>query len=135
MFVFLVVADTFAILIVACYFGEYQFLLVAPDKDTQSPWPIIRGEHPATIFYDGKSSSVAYNIELDYVQLFHRPLNDFLTAICTLFATYTVFEITYGKLEMTLSFIDCLLRDNVHSSTRSPQVLELINELNSMKNM
>ncbi|CAF3625673.1 unnamed protein product [Adineta steineri] len=130
-----ILADTFAILIVACYFGEYQFLLVAPEKDTQSPWPIIRGEHPATIFYDGKSSSVAYNIELDYVQLFHRPLNDFLTAICTLFATYTVFEITYGKLEMTLSFIDCLLRDNVHSSTRSPQVLELINELNSMKNM
>jgi len=128
-----ILADTFAILIVACYFGEYQFLLIAPDKDTQSPWPIIRGEHPATIFYDGKSSSVAYNIELDYVQLFHRPLNDFLTAICTLFATYTVFEITYGKLEMTLSFIDCLLRDNVHSSTRSPQVLELINELNSMK--
>lgn len=131
----LVLADTFAILIVACYFGEYQFLLIAPDKDTQSPWPIIRGEHPASIFYDGKSSSIAYNIELDYVQLFHRPLNDFLTAICTLFATYTVFEITYGKLEMTLSFIDCLLRDNVHSSTRSPQVLELINELNSMKNM
>jgi len=132
--VFLVLADTFAILIVACYFGEYSFLLVAPDKDTQSPWPIIRGEHPATIFYDNKAS-VAYNIELDYVQLFHRPLTDFLTAICTLFATYTVFEITYGKLEMTLSFIDCLLRDNVHSSTRSPQVLELINELNSMKNM
>lgn len=131
----LVLADTFAILIVACYFGEYQFLLIAPDKDTQSPWPIIRGEHPASIFYDGKSSTIAYNIELDYVQLFHRPLNDFLTAICTLFATYTVFEITYGKLEMTLSFIDCLLRDNVHSSTRSPQVLELINELNSMKNM
>ena len=131
----LVLADTFAILIVACYFGEYQFLLIAPDKDTQSPWPIIRGEHPASNFYDGKSSTIAYNIELDYVQLFHRPLNDFLTAICTLFATYTVFEITYGKLEMTLSFIDCLLRDNVHSSTRSPQVLELINELNSMKNM
>jgi hypothetical protein len=34
---------------------------------------------------------------------------------------------------MTLSFIDCLLRDNVHASTRSPQVLELINELNSMR--
>ncbi|CAF4103084.1 unnamed protein product [Rotaria socialis] len=130
-----ILADTFAILIVACYFGEYQFLLIASDKDTQSPWPIIRGEHPATMFYDGKPSSVAYNIELDYVQLFHRPLTDFLTAICTLFATYTVFEITYGKLEMTLSFIDCLLRDNVHSPTRSPQVLELINELNSMKNM
>ena len=131
-----VLADTFAILIVACYFGEYQFLLIAPDKETQSPWPIVRGEHPASIFYEGKSSSTnSYNIELDYVQLFHRPLTDFLTAICTLFATYTVFEITYGKLEMTLSFIDCLLRDNVHSSTRSPQVLELINELNSMKNM
>ena len=28
----LVLADTFAILIVACYFGEYQFLLIAPDK-------------------------------------------------------------------------------------------------------
>lgn len=29
---FLVVTDTFAILIVACYFGEYQYLLIAPDK-------------------------------------------------------------------------------------------------------
>lgn len=28
----LVLADTFAILIVACYFGEYQFLLLAPEK-------------------------------------------------------------------------------------------------------
>ncbi|CAF0959266.1 unnamed protein product [Adineta steineri] len=128
-----IVADTFAILIVASYFGEYQFLLISSDKDSQSPWPIIRGDHPARAFFDGKSSSLSYNIELDYVQLFHRPLNDFLTAICTLFATYTVFEITYGKLEMTLSFIDCLLRDNAHSSTRSPQVHELINELISMK--
>ncbi len=102
-------------------------------KDTQSPWPIIRGDFPARAFFDGKSSSLAYNIELDYVQLFHRPLNDFLTAICTLFATYTVFEITYGKLEMTLSFIDCLLRDSTHGSIRSPQVLELINELSSMR--
>jgi hypothetical protein len=34
---------------------------------------------------------------------------------------------------MTLSFIDCLLRDNIHGSTRSPQVLELINELSSMR--
>ena len=115
-----------------CYKAKNLFFFF---KDTLSPWPVIRGEHPATIFYDGKSSSIAYNIELDYVQLFHRPLTDFLTAICTLFATYSVFEITYGKLEMTLSFIDCLLRDNVHSQTRSPQVLELINELNSMKNM
>ncbi|CAF4714388.1 unnamed protein product [Rotaria sp. Silwood1] len=128
-----ILADTFAILIVACYFGEYQYLLISPEKDAQSPWPIIRGDHPARAFFDGKSSSLAYNIELDYVQLFHRPLNDFLTAICTLFATYTVFEITFGKLEMTLSFIDCLLRDNIHASTRSPQVLELITELNSMK--
>ncbi|CAF0997001.1 unnamed protein product [Adineta ricciae] len=128
-----IVADTFAVIIVACYFGEYQFLLISSDKETQSPWPIIRGDHPARAFFEGKSSSLSYNIELDYVQLFHRPLNDFLTAICTLFATYSVFEITYGKLEMTLSFIDCLLRDNAHSSTRSPQVLELINELNSMK--
>ncbi|CAF2658512.1 unnamed protein product [Rotaria sp. Silwood2] len=128
-----ILADTFAILIVAYYFGEYQFLLISPEKDAQSPWPIIRGDHPARAFFDGKSSSLAYNIELDYVQLFHRPLNDFLTAICTLFATYTVFEITFGKLEMTLSFIDCLLRDNIHASSRSPQVLELINELNSMK--
>ncbi|UJR08573.1 hypothetical protein I4U23_012832 [Adineta vaga] len=127
-----IVADTFAIIIVACYFGEYQFLLISSDKDTQSPWPIIRGDHPTRAFFDGKSS-FSYNIELDYVQLFHRPLNDFLTAICTLFATYTVFEITYGKLEMTLSFIDCLLRDNAHSSNRSPQVLELLNELNSLK--
>jgi len=128
-----ILADTFAILIVAYYFGEYQFLLISSDEDAQSPWPIIRGDHPARAFFDGKSSSLAYNIELDYVQLFHRPLNDFLTAICTLFATYTVFEITYGKLEMTLSFIDCLLRDNAHASTRSPQVLELINELSSMR--
>ena len=103
------------------------------DQDIQSPWPIIRGEHPARAFYDGKSSSLTYNIELDYVQLFHRPLNDFLTVLCSLFATYTVFEITYGKLEMTLSFIDCLLRDNGHGSTHSPQVLELITELKSMK--
>lgn len=129
-----IVTDTFAILIVACYFGEYQYLLIAPDKDPQSPWPIIRGDHPSRAFLDGKSSTVAYNIELDYVQLFHRPLNDFLTALCTLFATYTVFEITYGKLEMTLTFLDCLLRDsNSHSSTRSPQVLEFITELHSMK--
>ncbi|CAF4623121.1 unnamed protein product [Rotaria socialis] len=128
-----ILADTFAILIVACYFGEYQYLLISPDKDAQSPWPIIRGDHPARAFFDGKPSSLAYNIELDYVQLFHRPLNDLLTAICTLFATYTVFEITFGKLEMTLSFIDCLLRDSTHGSSRSPQVLEFINELNSMK--
>jgi hypothetical protein len=128
-----ILADTFAILIVAYYFGEYQYLLISSDNDTQSPWPIIRGDFPARAFFDGKPSSLAYNIELDYVQLFHRPLNDFLTAICTLFATYTVFEITYGKLEMTLSFIDCLLRDNIHGSTRSPQVLELINELSSMR--
>ncbi|CAF1040547.1 unnamed protein product [Rotaria sordida] len=128
-----ILADTFALVIVAYYFGEYQFLLISPEKDAQSPWPIIRGDHPARSFFDGKTSSSAYNIELDYVQLFHRPLNDFLTAICTLFATYTVFEITFGKLEMTLSFIDCLLRDNIHASTRSPQVFELINELNSMK--
>ena len=107
---------------------------IRSSQDPQSPWPIIRGDHPARTFFDGKSSSLAYNIELDYVQLFHRPLNDFLTALCTLFATYTVFEITYGKLEMTLSFLDCLLRDNhAHTSTRSPQVLELITELNSMK--
>lgn len=104
-------------------------------QDPQSPWPIIRGDHPARSFLDGKSHSlVAYNIELDYVQLFHRPLTDFLTALCTLFATYTVFEITYGKLEMTLSFLDCLLRDNhSHTSTRSPQVLEFLTELHSMK--
>ena len=151
--------DTFAILIVACYFGEYQYLLIAPDKvksnvrsfvslsltvtrssvsqDPQSPWPIIRGDHPARAFLEpNKSNSVGYNIELDYVQLFHRPLNDFLTALCTLFATYTVFEITYGKLEMTLAFLDCLLRDNssnTHPSTRSPQVLELLTELHSLK--
>jgi hypothetical protein len=31
-YVFSVLADTFAILIVACYFGEYQFLLIATDK-------------------------------------------------------------------------------------------------------
>lgn len=132
-----IVTDTFAILIVACYFGEYQYLLIAPDKDPQSPWPIIRGEHPARAFLDqNKSNSIGYNIELDYVQLFHRPLNDFLTALCTLFATYTVFEITYGKLEMTLAFLDCLLRDNASNtnpSTRSPQVLELITELHSLK--
>jgi len=101
-------------------------------KDIQSPCPIIRGDHPARAFFDVKTSLV-YNIELDYVQLFHRPLNDFLSALCTLFATYTVFEITYGKLEMTLSFLECLLRDNQHDSVRSPQVLELINELNSMR--
>jgi hypothetical protein len=147
-----VVTDTFAVLIVACYFGEHQYLLIASDKvserwnhtqtidlpfqDAQSPWPIIRGDHPARAFLEGKGTSMSYNIELDYVQLFHRPLSDFLTALCTLFATYTVFEITYGKLEMTLSFLDCLLRDNPnnsHSSNRSPQVLEFITELHSMK--
>lgn len=127
-----IVADTFAILIVATYFGENQYLLISSEKDIQSPWPTIRGDHPARAFFDAKTS-LSYNIELDYVQLFHRPLNDFLTALCTLFATYTVFEITYGKLEMTLSFLECLLRDNQHESVRSPQVLELINELNSMR--
>ena len=28
----LVLDDTFAILIVACYFGEFQYLLISPDK-------------------------------------------------------------------------------------------------------
>ncbi|CAF0787632.1 unnamed protein product [Didymodactylos carnosus] len=126
-----ILADTFALLIVSRYFDEDRFLLTSSEKDTNSPWPIIRGDHPANSFYDGKS--ISYNIELDYIRLFSRPLNDFLTAIITLFAVYTVFEITYGKLEMTLSFIDCLLRENQSSSTRPPQVIELINELNSMK--
>jgi hypothetical protein len=34
---------------------------------------------------------------------------------------------------MTLSFIDCLLRDSTHAPTHSPQILELINELTSMR--
>jgi len=123
-------ADTFALLVVSRYFNEDRYLLTSSDKETQSPWPILRGQHPANSFYDGKSLS--YNIELDYVCLFNRPLDDFLTAIITLFAVYTVFEITYGKLEMTLSFIDCLLRDNQNSSNRAPQVVEFINELYSM---
>lgn len=76
---------------------------------------------------------MSYNIELDYIELFRRPLNDFLTAISALYATYTVFEITYGKLEMTLTFLDGLLRDNFHPSTCSPAILELIDELNSLR--